>query len=139
MSTPDRDMNRKADLDAEALERLRGLGGPQFVCEMIDIFLEYVPEKIAEASAGLQAGDLEAVRLAAHPIKSSAGNLGALALRDLAARIEQLAREQKGETMPALLHDLQEMYAEAERCLAAKRRELDTSSDPVSAPPTDDH
>src|SRR5439155_22905113 len=107
-------MNGKDELDPRALERLRLLGkGVKFVRDMIDLFLSYAPAKLAEAQAGLQSGDLRAVATAVHSLKSGAGNIGARAVQALAGQIEQLAAEEKADTLPALLQELDQALARA--------------------------
>ncbi len=104
-------MSETRDLDMVALDRLRKMGGDEFLGELIGLFLEHAPKKIAEAEAGEKAGDMEAVERAVHALKSSAGNIGANALMELAGRIEQLAEEQKGGSIPPLLHELEEAFS----------------------------
>jgi 3-hydroxyisobutyrate dehydrogenase-like beta-hydroxyacid dehydrogenase len=58
-------------------------------------------------------------------IKSSAGNVGALPLRDLAARIEELAMGRRGETLPAELIELETSYVQAQAQLQECRKKLE--------------
>ena len=111
-------------LDEVTLEKLRALGGEKFVAEMIEIFFQYVPAKLAEARAAEQAGDLNALQHAVHPLKSSAGNLGAAAMKDLAVRIEQLAMEKNNGPIPGLMRELETAYARACAGLEAHRKTL---------------
>jgi len=98
------------------LAHLEELGGPAFVAEMIDLFLESTPPRLQAARAGLAAGDLAAVELAAHSTKSAAANLGADELQELAARIEQLAAA--GQASP--LQPLVGLLADAFTRIAAR-------------------
>ena len=50
-------MNPELCLDNAPLEKLRQIGGNEFVGQMIDLFLQYVPQKLTEARAAAQAGD----------------------------------------------------------------------------------
>ena len=111
-------------LDEVTLEKLRTLGGEKFVAEMIEIFFRYVPTKLAEARAAEAAGDLDALQHAVHPLKSSAGNLGAAAMKDIAVRIEQLAMEKNGGPIPGLMRGLEAAYAQACAALEAHRKKL---------------
>ena len=43
--------------DEAALEKLRQLGGDDFVRRMIDLFIDYAPKRLATARLGEQAGD----------------------------------------------------------------------------------
>jgi CheY-like chemotaxis protein/HPt (histidine-containing phosphotransfer) domain-containing protein len=79
-------------VDPAALDHLSQLGGSQFVCEMIALFCEYTAKKLTEARTAHAAGNLEALQKAAHPVKSSAGNIGALQVQQLAERLEAAAK-----------------------------------------------
>ncbi len=104
-------MGELPDLDMSVLERLRKMGGDEFLGELLDLFLEHAPKKLEEALTAEKKGDLEAVERAVHSLKSSAGNIGAEALMELAGQIEQLAEEQKGASIPPLLHELKEAFS----------------------------
>ncbi|MFC1619709.1 Hpt domain-containing protein [Candidatus Neomarinimicrobiota bacterium] len=99
------------DIDDKAIERLRKLGGDNFVVELIDTFLMHVSQKMEEALTGEREGNLEAVERAVHSIKSSAGNLGAQQLQDLSAQIEQLAEDKQSKPIPPLMRDLEAAFA----------------------------
>ena len=71
-------MEETSALDPSALERLRQLGGDKFARDMIALFLSYGGQKVAEAVAARQGGNLAGVASAAHALKSSAGNVGAV-------------------------------------------------------------
>ena len=119
-------MNAKDELDPQALERLRRLGkGGKFVRDMIDLFLSYAPARLADARAGLQSRDLHAVARAVHSLKSGAGNMGARTVQDLAGQIEQLATEDKAETLPLLLQELDLALARAQTQLEETKRRLE--------------
>jgi HPt (histidine-containing phosphotransfer) domain-containing protein len=92
---------------------------------MIDLFLSYAPAKLAEAHAGLKSGDLRAVATAVHPLKSGAGNLGARAVQALAGQIEELATEEKAESLAGLLHELEQALARAQRQLEETKSRLE--------------
>jgi HPt (histidine-containing phosphotransfer) domain-containing protein len=118
-------MNQQEEVDLQALERLRVLGkGVKFVRDMIDLFLSYAPARVADARAGLEAGDLRAVADAVHALKSGAGNLGARAVQDLAGQIEQLATEEKADTLSARLNELELALARAGDVLQAMKEGL---------------
>ena len=117
-------MNPEPFLDAVTLEKLMQMGGPEFATKMIDLFLSYVPQKLAEARAGEQAGDLLRVQKAVHPIKSSAGNIGAQPLRELATQIEHLAIDQCREPIGAKLTELETAYLQVQALLQERRKEL---------------
>lgn len=78
-------------LDALTLGRLDELGGAPLLEEIFRLVLAHSPEKVSAARAGWESGDFPAVRQAAHSLRSSAGNVGALELAAAAGRLEALA------------------------------------------------
>lgn len=103
-------MNESPNLDPAAVERLQRLGGNEFVIKMIDLFAGYAGEKLNAAKAALAVGSLGAVADSVHPIKSSAGNIGAMRVQERARQIEELARKSNGDTLPQLLADLEAAF-----------------------------
>jgi CheY-like chemotaxis protein len=61
------------------------------VAELIGLFLRDAPARVAGIRAALEAGDAQAVERVAHALKGSAATLGAYALGDLCAQLEDLA------------------------------------------------
>lgn len=109
-------------MELAAIERLHKLGGKEFVGQMIDLFLEYAQTKIAEARKAGAAGDFAGVAKAVHPVKSSAGNVGAKRVQELAAQLEQRAKQQRGEDVNRLLAELETAFAETKPGLEAEKK-----------------
>lgn len=104
------------DIDVQALQKLRTLGGDGLVSKMAELFISHAESALREAAAGVESGDLESVHRAAHSLKSSAGNLGAQRVQDLADRIDQLSERRSGEIpeeIRRLLAELEAAYASA--------------------------
>ena len=118
-------MNADRCIDEAALDRLRRLDRDgTLVRDMIDVFLDYTPRLLAAALAGETAGDLDAIERAAHSLKSSAANLGARVVQDLAQRIELLAREKDLSSIVPLLRELVAAFEPAKARLENLRKEL---------------
>jgi two-component system, sensor histidine kinase and response regulator len=83
-------------LDAQVLDRIRALhrpGGPNLLAKVVDL---YSSSSIALADAlrtAAQLQDAESVRQAAHALKSSSANVGALAFAELCKGVELAAAE----------------------------------------------
>jgi HPt (histidine-containing phosphotransfer) domain-containing protein len=92
-------------LDPEAIARLRRLGGDSLAASLAALFLDLAPRRLAAARAALDADDADAVRRAAHSLKSSAGNVGAFVLLEAAGQLETAAEEGAGKTMLSSLLD----------------------------------
>ncbi len=88
-------MSDPAVIDPQAIENLRALNpgdNDEFLREIVGIFLEDTPLRIDELQQGLRAGDVPKFTRAAHSIKGSSANLGAIALRSVAERLEHDSR-----------------------------------------------
>ena len=57
-----------------------------------------------------------------HPIKSSAGNVGATQVQDLAAQIEQMAKQPASGDLGRLLGELEKSFAEIKPKLEAGKK-----------------
>jgi HPt (histidine-containing phosphotransfer) domain-containing protein len=82
-------------LDRAALEVIRALqseAAPDLLAQVVRLYFQSAADLIARVRAGLAAGDHEAVRIAAHTLKSSSANLGAGALAEMCKQLEVAAR-----------------------------------------------
>lgn len=82
-------------IDQQAIENLRALNpgdNDEFLREITGIFLEDTPQRIAELDQSLAAGDVPKFTRAAHSIKGSSANLGAVALKAVAEQLEHHSR-----------------------------------------------
>lgn len=78
-------------LDPEALARLQRFGGVKLLDEMIALYVQTAPRRLAEAEAALSAGDASATANALHSLKSSSAQLGAARLSELCEEGEAIA------------------------------------------------
>lgn len=109
-----------AAFDAAALERLRQFGGDALVAQIVEIFRGQAPTKLAAARAALAAGDGEGVRQAAHALKSSAGQLGAVAMQALCETIEHDARDGRLSGLAARVELLAQAFDDADAWLTTQ-------------------
>jgi GAF domain-containing protein/CheY-like chemotaxis protein len=81
-------------IDEAVLARLAdGTGGDEgFVSELIEQFVADAPGLVAAARAGIDTGDAEEVRRAAHTLKSNAATFGAHALAGRSRELEDAAK-----------------------------------------------
>jgi GAF domain-containing protein/CheY-like chemotaxis protein/HPt (histidine-containing phosphotransfer) domain-containing protein len=99
-------------IDPTALTRLSdGTGGDAgFVSELIDQFVSESPGLVAAARAGLDAGNADEVRRAAHTLKSNAATFGAHELSRACATLEAAAKREElddaGASLDAIARDL---------------------------------
>ena len=74
------------------------------------IFLEDMPRRLTELDSGLATGDAAKFSRAAHSIKGSSGNLGALALRDVAGQLEERSQNDGLGDVAGLLGELKVQF-----------------------------
>lgn len=95
MNQPTAPMTDASVIDPQSIENLRALNpgdNDEFLREIAGIFMEDTPQRLAELEKSLQAGDAATFTRAAHSIKGSSSNLGAVALRAAAEKLEHHAR-----------------------------------------------
>jgi len=113
----------KSPLDAKALNQIRALqqkGAPDLVGQVIQLYLTDAPRlKEAMEAAGLR-GDGDGLRKAAHTLKSSSANVGAMGLADLCRELERIGRQGELENIGPMLNELEKEYR---RVLAALQKE----------------
>jgi PAS domain S-box-containing protein len=100
--------------DREGL-RSRLLGKDELVESVVKTFLEDMPLQFAGVSAALAAGDANAVRRGLHSIKGASATVGALAMRDIACRLETSAKMGDLARIASEERDLQEQFARFSR------------------------
>ena len=86
----------EAVLDRDVIESLKELGGeddPGLFVELVQLFLDDTPTRMAELHAAVESSDAEQLERAAHALKSSAANLGAMLLSDTFRQIEMAGRD----------------------------------------------
>ena len=111
-------------IDRTVLDTLRDLrepGQPDVLTELIDLFLEDTPPRLAAVRDAVTRHDGDALRQAAHALKGSAASLGATEVRSLCAELEQLGKHGGLGATEALLRQLEDAYGRAETALRAER------------------
>ena len=73
-----------------SLEEAQVAGEPDLVVELIDLYAEDTPRRLAAMKSALAAGDLAALRRAAHGLKGSSASLGARRVALLCEELERL-------------------------------------------------
>lgn len=107
-------------LDPAALDKLLQLGGADFVREMVKMFFGYADERLTIARSALTDGRMAEIEPAVHPLKTSAGHVGAHAMSYFCQEIERNGRDEIWDTMPELLSAAEKSYAEVKPLLEAR-------------------
>jgi HPt (histidine-containing phosphotransfer) domain-containing protein len=116
-------MTGEPAVEQAALDRLVRLGGAKLLRQMIELYLTHGPERLRAVEEGVQAGDAAMIERAAHTLKSSAGNLGAVRLQHTADALEALAAEGVVDAHVAVR--LREEFGESATLLRRALEELD--------------
>jgi len=93
-------------MDSSVIERLETMGGSLLVIKMIDMFANTTTKKIDLMKSALANGEYEQLEREAHSYKSSAGNMGAKKLQQIAEKIEMLSLKKKYNLLTRLVHQL---------------------------------
>jgi PAS domain S-box-containing protein len=104
-------------VDWGVLDRLRNFqkpGQPDFVRELVDMYLETTPISIEALQKGVRENAPKAVKAEAHKLKSGSGNLGLVQIARICEEMEKLAN---ASTLPAhmttLMMNLEAAYGRA--------------------------
>ncbi len=122
--------NRKAAIEQDVLDRLYAVIGknqPQMLADLIDTFLDDIPQRLARIEEALQHEDAESIKAMAHPMKSSAASLGALQFSRMCEELEKIASS--GNTLEealALYSRLQGEFGRVRSALEQYKRSLST-------------
>jgi len=95
---------------------------------MIDLFFDYAQTKLADAQRASLAGDCVGVAKAAHPIKSSAGNVGANRVQEVAAALEETANGRQLGEVNRLLRELELALAEVKPRLELEKKKCERAA-----------
>jgi len=114
-------MPKKPPFDFEALPRLQRMGGNSLVLKIIDLFFQNGPEKVREAQHSWEVKDWQSLERAVHSLKSSAGNIGARRLQNIANEIENQASRRQAEPLPALFQRLEDAFQKTVDYLTQER------------------
>jgi len=80
-------------LDEGKLQELKEVvGGEEFLCELIEAFLDDAPQLVHDLQQGLECGDTAVLTRAAHSLKSNSADFGAASLTDLCKELEAIGR-----------------------------------------------
>src|SRR5690606_7281260 len=107
-------------LDATVLDDLESMLGEE-VDKLVDVFLDDSPRLIRTLENAAGGPDYDALRDAAHSLKSSSANLGALSLSAAAKRVELAARERSLERPAVAVALIANEFARARQQLLARR------------------
>jgi HPt (histidine-containing phosphotransfer) domain-containing protein len=101
-------------LDPAVLATLRQLtvpGEPDVLTQVLTLFLEEVPPRIARLRNAWASGNIEEMQRAAHSLKGSAGNIGAQSMFEVCRQLDGLGRSGSLEAAATLIDALDDEFA----------------------------
>ncbi|MFM1852452.1 MAG: hypothetical protein RIS54_2136 [Verrucomicrobiota bacterium] len=107
-------MTNPAIIDPESIENLRSLNpgdNDEFLREIVGIFLEDTPKRLDELTECLGTQDVRRFTRAAHSIKGGSANLGAMALRAAAEKLEHTSAQDGLANINDLISEVQQQFA----------------------------
>ena len=108
-------------IDRAALDLLLEMVGDdaEFFAEIIETFFDDSPKLLAAAQEALAAADAEALRRAAHSLKSNSANFGAMELSQKCKELEEMAKSSTLDGASGLIDQVAAEYEKAEAALKA--------------------
>jgi HPt (histidine-containing phosphotransfer) domain-containing protein len=108
-------------LNYETLENLRSMvkeGQPNLLEKVIRIYMESSPKLMETIRHSISLGDAAAMQGAAHSLKSTSGNLGAMMLAEMCKELEAMGRAGTTDNAILLLPVLEDEYERVRKALA---------------------
>jgi CheY-like chemotaxis protein/HPt (histidine-containing phosphotransfer) domain-containing protein len=111
-------------LDPRALDTIRGMqraGAPNLLHRVITVYLDSSRQLVAALNSALSTGDAKAVKEAAHSLKSSSANVGAMGLSHVCRALEAAGSSGNLVDAAALWQALVHEHEQATQALVAER------------------
>ncbi len=121
MDTDFHDAVNDAPVDQTAIQDLRD-EGEDLLSELVEMFINEVPNQLATLEEALAKEDAGAVRLNAHTLKGTGGNFGASRMQALAGAIEEKGRSRSLDGAAATFAQLRAECVRVREALEAVRR-----------------
>ncbi|MCP5024621.1 MAG: Hpt domain-containing protein [bacterium] len=107
-------------LAQESIQELLILGR-EVIVELVDTYVDDAAERVRVTVESFAAGDPDGVGRAAHALKSSSANMGALPFSVLCNELELLGNDGKEASMGPRVERLESMFVEVRQALVALR------------------
>ena len=106
----------------KGFEEMQAEGEPDLIVELIDLYLEDAPRKLASLLEAVAEADEVLLMRAAHSLKGSSASLGAFGVAALCEELEQVVKADSFPSAGMLLNRLKRESARVRRAFAAERR-----------------
>jgi len=131
LTAPDEEEDTGELLEQGALNKIRALqrpGSPNILGKIINLYLENSPDLMQSIIESIDRGDSSSLQEAAHSLKSSSANLGAVKLAELCKELEHMGREGQAGSAGSLVDRIK---VEDKLTQAALKEELDCIGNPI--------
>jgi HPt (histidine-containing phosphotransfer) domain-containing protein len=108
-------------INLATFKELQDTAGAEFVLELVDTFCEEAPQMLKDMRSALAGGDADALRRAAHSLKSNSHTFGADKLGEMARALELGGFDAAKAAGTAAIDALQHEYARAAAALKRLR------------------
>ncbi|MEN6463235.1 MAG: response regulator [Syntrophomonas sp.] len=102
----------KQYLKADRITKKSTYSSNQLIANLIPEFMELLAEMLEGLTSAIEAKDLEKIKSISHDIKGTAGMYGFMKISEIAAGIEQAARENRFNKIPGLSSQLNSSYVQ---------------------------
>jgi HPt (histidine-containing phosphotransfer) domain-containing protein len=118
-------MAQDNSIDQAALDELfESVGSDkEFMDEIIEEFFQDTPGQLAIIQDSLSSGDAEALRRAAHSLKSNSASFGATHLHDLCMQLENMGKIGELDGAAGLLAEIEVEYQLVQQALDSYQKE----------------
>ncbi len=123
---PPRSEATKTILDRQILDSLRDMAGSKAAAMLsliIGNYLEDAPERLQELRDAVVEGNPDGLRQAAHSLRSSSANLGAVTFSNLLKELENLGRAGTTDTAETFLNAVEREYEKVITALELERKQ----------------
>lgn len=105
--------SKDALIDSDTLNTIRSMESaqtPDLLRQLVEIYIKTASGLLDDLREGIALKEEESIRFAAHSLKSSSGNIGAITIAEDSAKIEELVRDQKTEGFIELFENIERDY-----------------------------
>lgn len=99
-------------IDFNIINNLKEIGDQEFLVELIDIFLGQSQDLIDEIKSGAEKKDNQIITKAAHKLKGSCLNLGAMSMGEVCQDIEHTSRDNNLSDIELKINELMSLHKE---------------------------
>ena len=105
-----------------SFEEAQGEGEPDLVVELIDLYLEDTPHRVAAMREAMAKTDGQSLERAAHCLKGSSASLGAGQVAVLCEELEQIARDFSFQAVEVVVTRLEHEFERVRQTFLAERQ-----------------